>query len=295
LFSTPLFKSALVLDSRIQAQVQHADEARIKNSIDALTAFTTRHTMSPLNIEVAQWLKQQFQDAGLSDVAFHTFDVENVQRENVVCTKPGTSLTDEYLIFCSHFDSRNKDLADSSGRAPGADDNGSGTVVLLEAARILAAVPTRRSIRFLAFTGEEQGLLGAVAYAQTTHTSGLNVKHVINMDMVGHPAVNGVPSIIIEQGMGGSPGDLASQTAAAQMTKIASIYTRLTTSLGPIYSSDYMPFEHYGYVCNGLFDGADNQPFYHSVDDTPDKVDLTNCVEVVRLVVATALTFAERS
>jgi hypothetical protein len=60
------------------------------------------------------------------------------------------------------------------------------------------------------------------------------VKHVINMDMVGHPAVNGVPSIIIEQGMGGSPGDLASQTAAAQMTKIASIYTRLTTSLGPI-------------------------------------------------------------
>ena len=66
-------------------------------------------------------------------------------------------------------------------------------------------------------------------------------------------------------------------------------YTTLRTKFGPIIDSDYMPFEHFGYVCIGAFDGADKQPFYHSTTDTPDKVDGRYHVEVVRMVIATIL------
>jgi hypothetical protein len=93
--------------------------------------------------------------------------------------------------------------------------------------------------------------------------------------------------------MGGMPNDLESQALAAEMVQLASLYTSLSTWFGPSYSSDYMPFEHYGYVCNGLFDGADDQPFYHTSNDTVDKVDTSTRTQAARLVVATALAFAQ--
>jgi len=292
LLSIPLSKIDVTKDARILARTREVSEDRIAKSLDTLTGFRTRHTLSALNVEAAEWLKQQFSELGFSDVIFHDFAVSGFQRHNVICTKQGEGVADEYLVFCSHFDSRMKDLQDSGSRAPGADDNGSGIAVLLEAARLLKPAKTRRSIKFAAFTGEEQGLLGSTAYAQFIHGLQLDLRLVLNMDMVGHPVKNGT-SITIEQAMGSSPNDLASQTYAAKLTALASLYTGLRTSLGPIYSSDYMPFEHYGYTCNGLFDGADNQPFYHTSDDTRDKVSLSNCAEVARLVLAAALSFAE--
>jgi hypothetical protein len=53
-----------------------------------------------------------------------------------------------------------------------------------------------------------------------------------------------------------------------------------------------MHFEHHGYVCIGAFDGADDQPFYHSVTDTPDKVDNAFHAQVVRMVLATVVAAA---
>lgn len=80
--------------------------------------------------------------------------------------------------------------------------------------------------------------------------------------------------------------DAASQAAASRMAVAAATYTSLLTQLGPIYDSDYMPFEHYGYACIGAFDGADSQPFYHSATDTPDKVNAGFHADVVRMVLA---------
>jgi monoamine oxidase len=293
IFSTPLAKVAREKVPRIAELVEKASAEQIKTAIDSIARFHTRHTLSELNNKAADWIQQQFQGMGYPEVKLHRFAIGDAQRANVVCTKPGEGPADEHMIICGHFDSRTKDLDDSTSRAPGADDNGSGTVVLLEAARLLAGVRTRRSIQFAAFTGEEQGLLGSADYAQYVHGQGLRVRRVLNLDMVGHPEKTGFPSIVIEQAMGGTPNDLESQALAAEMVQLTALYTSLITRLGPIYSSDYMPFEHYGYVCNGLFDGADHQSFYHTSDDTVDKVDASACVQVARLVVATALTFAE--
>jgi monoamine oxidase len=292
-FSVPFAKVIRERVPRIAEQVDKVSQQQIKTAIDLIVSFQTRHTLSDLNTKAAEWIQQRFQDIAYRNVTLHRFGIGDVQRANVVCTKVGDNSPNEYMIICAHFDSRMQELKDSTSRAPGADDNGSGTVVLLEAARVLASVRTRRSIQFVTFTGEEQGLLGSSAYAQYVHGQGQKVRRVLNLDMVGHPAERGTPFIVIEQAMGGTPQDLESQALAVEMTQFATLYTNLATRLGPTYSSDYMPFEDYGYVCNGLFDGADNLPFYHTSNDTVDKVDADNCAQVARLVVATALSFAE--
>jgi hypothetical protein len=109
--------------------------------------------------------------------------------------------------------------------------------------------------------------------------------------MIGHAIDPADPTIVVERDLGNdvAANDAASQTHALQMAQAAADFTTIGTSLGPIYSSDYMPFEHYGYVCIGTFDGADSEPFYHTANDTFDKVQLSFCTEVIRMVLATVL------
>jgi hypothetical protein len=197
----------------------------------------------------------------------------------------------KYLILCAHYDSRMSTLSDSTAAAPGADDNASGVSALLEIARVLRSIDTSYSIRFAAFSGEEQGLVGATAYAAWANAMGMQIPLLINLDMIGHPENPATPTIIVERDVGNdvSANDAASQAFAAQMTQAAADYTTIQTALGPIYSSDYMPFEHFGYVCIGAYDGADTAPFYHTANDTIDKVDMGFCTEVARMVAATVL------
>ena len=74
----------------------------------------------------------------------------------------------------------------SSGAAPGADDNGSGSVGTLIAADILSQYQWSCTLRFAFWTGEEQGLLGSAAYATRAKNQGQNIKGYLNMDMIAY-------------------------------------------------------------------------------------------------------------
>jgi len=282
------------LNEYIAGLVAQVDVARISGWIGNLVNFPTRHTLSSHNVEAAEWLRGQFQALGYTDVVFYDFKVKSAIRHNVICTKPGKVAPNKYLIVCAHYDSRMKSLGDAVSIAPGADDNASGVAALLEMARILFAVDTTYSIRFCAFSGEEQGYVGASAYATFAGNSGMQIPLLINMDMVGHPENPSNPTIIVEHDIGNHvrTNDAPSLAFANQMTQAAADYTTLQTTLGPIYSSDYMPFEYLGYVCIGAYDGADVEPFYHTANDTIDKVNMGFCGEVTRMVLATVLTIA---
>jgi hypothetical protein len=88
----------------------------------------------------------------------------------------------------SHYDSRNSKDEDGDNDAPGADDNGSGTAAVLEAARVLAAMPLRASVIFATFDAEEQGLFGSNHFAQTLKASGVDVAGDLNDDIIGASA-----------------------------------------------------------------------------------------------------------
>jgi len=76
---------------------------------------------------------------------------------NVIGEKAGTDFPDEIVVICAHYDSH--------WRCPGACDNAGGTAVMMELARVLAARPSKRTLRFIAFAAEETGLFGSRFYA----------------------------------------------------------------------------------------------------------------------------------
>lgn len=242
----------------------------------SVSNFKTRHTVSPLNVKAANWLKSELQTIGYTDVVLHDFKYQGQTRHNVVATKLGKSDPNSFIIVCAHYDSRMENLDDHISVAPGADDNASGIATILELSNVLYEIETDCSIRFIFFSGEEQGLLGSSAYAKHAHDSGMNIRLLINLDMVGYAADPKNPSIVIEIDSVEPSRQFGKQMAAAAGAG-------LKTSFGPIYSSDYMPFEHFGYVCVGLFDGADGEPFYHTQNDTLDKVSSGLCLEIVKM------------
>lgn len=89
------------------------------------------------------------------------------------------------LVIGGHYDSRCSGYLDAACRAPGANDNASGTAVVLEAARVLSRARPKATILFAAFAGEEQGLLGGSRLAKRARAEGWNVEAVLNNDIVG--------------------------------------------------------------------------------------------------------------
>ncbi len=106
---------------------------------------------------------------------------------NIVATLRPSAAPDTGRIFVvsGHYDSRASDALDSTGDAPGADDDGSGTAVVLELARVMSAHRFASTILFAAFAGEEQGLLGSTALAAAARERGWKIEGVLNNDIVG--------------------------------------------------------------------------------------------------------------
>lgn len=114
-------------------------------------------------------------------------DVCGMERhKNVVAVLPGRDTTDpSSIIIEAHLDSRCADNCDINCRAEGMEDNGSGTALVMELARVLSRYVFDHTIVFMAVTGEEQGLVGSNAYAVYAKQQGLQIKAVLNNDIVG--------------------------------------------------------------------------------------------------------------
>ncbi len=105
---------------------------------------------------------------------------------NIEATLLGSELPAQFTMGCAHYDSTSSDPTD----APGADDNASGTVAMLETARVLAGCQLRQSVRLVFFSNEEIGIVGATQYVQEMKgtLTPQQVTGVINADMVGFAA-----------------------------------------------------------------------------------------------------------
>lgn len=103
----------------------------------------------------------------------------------IMVTYPGTEGAREILVMAM-IDTRVSDINDSTSFAPGADDNGSGTALLLEACRIISQLPLRQTVKCLFVSGEEQGLDGSAFFAKMAKEQNWPIMAVINDDMVGN-------------------------------------------------------------------------------------------------------------
>jgi putative aminopeptidase FrvX len=273
----------------LTAALTSVSKKNMQRWINGLSSFYTRHTKSKFIDRVAEWLKAELQKFGYTDVHFHGYTESGYQLKNVICHKQGKS-NNKLILICAHYDSIMEDTNNTKERAPGADDNASGVSASLEIARILSQVDLKNTIQFAFFSGEEQGQWGSKKYSQYLKENNVNIHVVINLDMVGRPPLN-PKKVIIERDTGNEvlTNDQGSQTLSQIMEQMATHYTDLEVVYGPIYDSDYMPFEALGHVVLGVYDDGQNDPTYHSKLDVPSTLNMDYITSVTKMMLATIL------
>jgi photosystem II stability/assembly factor-like uncharacterized protein len=204
---------------------------------------------------------------------------------NVVATIPGTKRPEDIYIMCGHYDCISQT---PETYAPGADDNGTGTIATLEAARVLRQHNFEGTIRFVCFSREEQGLIGSKAYVKEAYQRGDNIVAALNFDMIGYSDIKPEDVDIICNSTSQWLGD-AYQEATALYVPDLSVVRHTASYVG----SDNSSFWDYGYssFC-GIEDASIKNPNYHRTSDRVSTIDFTFYTKVVKGAVATLATLA---
>ena len=260
----------LATDKGIAAALRQVSAERIRVNIEKLASFGTRSTISaqdPASIAAGrgigaarEWIKSELERyakdcGGCLEVKTDSFTEPAADRipqptviTNVYAVLKGTDAENakRIVLVTGHYDSRNSDILDTKGDAPGANDDGSGAAVSLECARVLSKLKFPATIIFLTVAGEEQGLNGSHHFAQMAKEKmakeqGWNVEAVLNNDIVGgdksaeqeHSVVRvfseGLPAAATEQdvrrirGLGGE-NDSASRQLARYIADVGRAY-----------------------------------------------------------------------
>src|ERR1022692_1229264 len=255
----------MAADSRISAALQRVSAERIRANIEKLVGFGTRLTLSaqgPAAIAAGrgvgaarEWIKSEFERyskdcGGCLEVKTDSFTEPVADRipqpteiTNVYAVLRGTDAENakRIVLVTGHYDSRPSDTLDVKADAPGANDDGSGTAVSLECARVLSKLKFPATIIFLTVAGEEQGLNGSHHFAKMAKEQVWNIEAVLNNDIVGgdksaeqdHSVVRvfseGVPAAATEQdirrirGLGGE-SDSASRQLARYIAEVGRAY-----------------------------------------------------------------------
>jgi photosystem II stability/assembly factor-like uncharacterized protein len=209
--------------------------------------------------------------------------------KNVIATKPGTTNQNQQVIVCGHYDNTSQQPLVS---APGADDNGSGTIGVIEAARVMASISFEKTIKFCLWSGEEQGLYGSAAYAEEAFHRGDSIIGVFNFDMISYDG-NGDGSAELHCGTGGASQALGNLFNTA----VADYGINLSPDIigaGATGASDHASFWDYGYAAFlGIEDySSDFNPYYHTTSDNMTHIMPTFFYNFSKAVVGAAATFA---
>ena len=257
-------------DPQIAAALKQISADRIRANIEKLVSFGTRLTISaqdPASVTggrgvgaAREWIKSEFERyskdcGGCLEVKTDNFTEEPSERipkateiTNVYAVLKGTDAANSkrIVLVTGHYDSRNSDTLDVNGDAPGANDDGSGTAVSLECARVLSKMKFPSTIIFLTVAGEEQGLNGSKHFAKMVKETmakeqGWDLEAVLNNDIVGgdkgagqnHAVVRvfseGIPAAANEQdlkrirGLGGE-SDSGSRELARFVAEVGRTY-----------------------------------------------------------------------
>ena len=195
------------MDSQIVAALKDVSATRVRATVDKLVSFGNRSTLSSNDhsllaegkgvVAARDWIRSEFERyskdcGGCLDVQLDTFTQPPVERvptpteiSNVYAVLKGTTDPDRIYVVSGHYDSRNSSNENVKDPAPGANDDGSGTAVSIECARVLSKHKFPATIIFLTVAGEEQGLLGSKHFAQMAKEKGWKIDAVLNNDIVG--------------------------------------------------------------------------------------------------------------
>ena len=346
--SAPEMADPTMADPQIAAALRQISAQRIQANIEKLVSFGTRLTISaqdPASIAAGhgigaarEWIKSEFERyskdcGGCLEVKTDSFTQEPADRipkaielTNVYAVLKGTDAANakRIVLVTGHYDSRNSDTLDVNGDAPGANDDGSGTAVSLECARVLSKMKFPATIVFLTVAGEEQGLNGSSHFAKMAKNEGWDLQAVLNNDIVGgdknteqdHSVVRlfseGVPAAATEQdlrrirGLGGesdsSSRELARYVADVGRTYDTGVQPMLVFRLDRyLRGGDHYSFNQQGFAAVRFTELREDFHHQHQnvrtengieFGDTPKFVDYDYVAHVARLNAATLASLA---
>ncbi len=195
--------SFLSLPATAAAPPRAPDPARLRATVEKLVSFGTRHTLSSATdpkrgIGAArQWAAGEFRKIAKGCGGCLTVEMvadrfsgprapDGVEVVDVLAIQRGTGDPNQVLMIAGHIDSRVSDVMDATSDAPGANDDGSGVALVMEAARVLAGETFDGTIVYALLSGEEQGLWGGKLLANTAKARGWQVRAMLNNDIVGN-------------------------------------------------------------------------------------------------------------
>jgi len=271
----------------------NVSESNLIANVQTLQDFDTRYVFSENCSMSAEWLYNKFSEYNLW-TEYDYFEYENHRLKNIVATLNGTS--DNIYILSAHYDSINskdeiKSTDDPNISAPGADDDASGVAAVLESARIMSNYGFNATIKFVLFSAEEQGLIGSRHYAEKMKSNNEKIICDIQLDMIGY----GNSSIDVVT-------NHESEWMAETMENVSFDYG-IGLSVNRVVNPDFKYSDHGSFWDNGysavcLIENAtpwNSNPYFHSKNDTIDKLNFTLIRKTTQLCIATLSKFANVS
>jgi leucyl aminopeptidase len=276
----------------VQNAIAKINVQRMEAFVSEFDNFPNRYYNGQNGVDAAAWLISQVRDVIASvpnypgTVSASPFAHSWLQPSTIARIEGSDPiLKREVVIFGAHMDSINhQNRSYAITIAPGADDNASGSVTVLETLRVLleSGFVPKRSIEFHWYAAEEGGLMGSGDIAESYYDEGVEVVAMINFDTVGYNP-KGTTSI-------GFLTDNTNTVLTAFLRTIVDeylVFSWRNKECG-YGCSDHASFTNYGFpaTCSSEIDLS---PFMHTVQDTIDTVDFNQVAEFVKLAVASAI------
>jgi hypothetical protein len=324
------------LDARIERLLTEISEARLRGTIDRLTSFGTRNTLSDITSAsrgigaARQWIFDELRRSSPKlRVSFDTYEVpaqgrmvRDTQVRNVIALLPGR--TSRRIYVTAHYDTVSigpggqhewnlltagapespdpqlRTDQDFNTAAPGANDNGSGTALVIELARVLAnsGIDFDGTLAFVMWGGEEQGLFGSKLHVGAL-TAETPVEAVLNSDVVGNPRGGGgrmdAASVRV---YAAGPEDSPSRSLLRYVARVASLYVpghRVRTLARTDRfrrGSDHTSFSDKGHAAVVFRESNEDFARQHGPSDTSDGVDVGYLAQNARVNAAAAAALA---
>jgi len=259
--------------------------AELQTNLNFLTTFNTRYYTSTTGEAAAKWIFQKFTEikGTNEEITVELFTLTWLQT-SVIATIPGIGPNkDQIVVIGAHEDSVG---SSSTGRSPGADDDGTGTVTVIEIFRVLveANYHPDRTLRFITYAAEEAGLLGSQVIANAYRSQDAPVHAVLQLDMTGYGGDSDIAVI----------GDFVDANLTAFVKLLIDTYSLLdwVDDRCGYACSDHASWNRAGFRSSFPHEAVSSNPYIHSANDIVSHLSFDRIVEFTKVGVAFAVELA---
>jgi hypothetical protein len=271
----PKFFNSKILPPNIIEMIQKVDKSKLRKHVQTIEDFGPHPTGSEALDLVGEYIYNELESTNLP-VEYLNWEYKKLSGKNIVATLQGVGESNGIIIVCAHYDSIKV--------SPGADDDGSGVAVVLMLAEIMSSYSFNITIKFILFSGEEQGKRGSGYYAKNTNNNGDNIIGVLALDKVGYAITAEEGKKVVHHSNVESDWmvDISTEMADKYYEYIELEVLRWSEDRG----SDHVAFVDEGFQGTDFVRYAVN-PFYHTSEDKLEHMNITYLTKVCNLTLTT--------